>query len=300
MAALLTRLVFSRPLLVAAIAIGLCSSASADDALGDGTAERRWRAGVLLGVNISNAFGEECTLDCDLDLSMLGIEGFDPAATLRTSDHFTVGGFLTWRLNERYGLRFEARLSQKGVKAQHAAPTVLFDQVDGMDVPRFALISYTLEHKLRYMQVPIMVQMDIPYDNRFKPHVMAGLGFGYLWTADSTGEGNLVDAESFNTIGTVTGEGDTSDAASAFDLSVMLGADMVFPLSRGALEIGVRYELSVLSSLDGSFSNQLESSRPMYQPIAGSPDPSVELTSADFVAEGMRNSILSVIAGYRF
>ena len=71
-------------------------------------------------------------------------------------------------------------------------------------------------------------------------------------------------------------------------------------LARGALEIGVRYELSVLSSLDGSFSNQLDSSRPMYQPIAGSPDPSVELTSADFVAEGMRNSILSVIAGYRF
>lgn len=262
--------------------------------------ERRWQAGVLLGVNVSNAFGDECTLDCELDLSPLGIDDFDPAATLRTSDHLTFGGFLTYQVRPRYGLRVEARLSTKGVKAQHTAPVLLFDEVDGMDVPRFALISYTLEHNMRYVQVPIMVQMDIPYDDRFKPHVMAGVSLGYLWSADSSGDGNIVDAESFSTIGTLTGEGDTGDAASAFDLGIVIGADMVFPVARGAIELGIRYELSVLSSLDGSFGNDFDSSRPMYQPIAASPEPSLELTSGEFVADGIRNSILSVMAGYRF
>ena len=281
------------------LALALPSVAVADDPR-HADSERRWNAGVLLGANISNAFGDECTLDCDLDLAPLGIEGFDPVATLRTSDHLTYGAFLTYRLRERYGLRVEARLSTKGVKAQHAAPVLLFDTVDGMDVPRFAIISYTLEHDMRYLQVPVMVQMEIPYDDRFKPHVMAGLGVGYLWAADSSGEGNIVDAESFSTIGTITGEGETSDIAGALDLSVIVGADMVFPLARGSLELGVRYELSVLSGLDGSFSNQFESSRTMYQPVADSPDPSVELTSGEFVADSLRNSILTVMAGYRF
>lgn len=262
--------------------------------------ERRLHGGLLLGVNISNSLGDQCTLDCDLDPSMFGFEGFDPSATLRTSDHVTVGGFLTYQLGARYGLRVEARLSTKGVKAEHVAPVLLFDEIDGMNVPRFALINYTLEHKLRYVQVPIMVQRDIPYDNRFKPHVMAGVSFGYLWSASADGDGNLVDAESFSTIGTVTGEGDTSDAARAFDVSVVVGADMVFPVARGAIELGVRFEQSVLRSVDGSFSNELSSSRTMYQPIAASPTPSLELTSSDFVAEGMRNSILSAMVGYRF
>lgn len=266
----------------------------------DSRSQRRLHGGLLLGVNISNSFGDQCTLDCDLDLSMLGFEGFDPSATLRTSDHLTLGGFLTYQLRPRFGLRVEARLSTKGVKAEHIAPALLFDEVDGMDVPRFALINYTVEHNLRYVQVPIMVQMDIPYDNRFKPHIMAGLSLGYLWTADASGEGNIIDAETFSTIGTLTGEGNTTDAASAFDVGVIIGADMVFPIARGAIELGVRYELSVLRSIDGSFTNEFESSRTMYQPIAASPVPSLELTSSDFVADGLRNSILSVMLGYRF
>ena len=272
----------------------LAPAAHADDG------KRRVHAGLLVGINISDAFGDECTLDCDLDLSPLGFEGFDPAATLRTSDHVTLGAFLTLQLRGRWGLRVEGRLSIKGVKAQHGAPVMLFDNVDGMDVPRPGFINYTLEHDMRYLQVPVLVQMDIPYDGRFQPHLTAGVGLGYLWTAESTGDGDIFDAMTFSDIGDVTGDGDTSDAAGAFDMSVIVGADMVFPLARGSLEVGVRYELSVLNSLDGAFANELVGSRTLYQPVAASPDPAVELSSGEFVAEGLRNSILSVMAGYRF
>ena len=278
--------------------LALSTTSRADDS--SSQEPRKWRAGLLLGINMSGAFGTECVVDCDIDLSGFGDTDFSPEGSFRTSDHLSFAGFFSYEVRPRWSVRLEARFTTKGAKVQHTAPALRFEDVGGMDVPRFVALPYTLEHRLHYLQVPVLAQMDIPYDDRFRPHVLAGVGIGYLISSSSSGEGSIVDAETFDNLGTVMGEGDQQDAAKGLDLSVIVGAGMVFPLGRGGLELGVRYELGVLSSLDGTFTNQLTSSRTIYQPFASEPTEDLELTEAPFAAVGTRHSIVSVIAGYHF
>lgn len=276
-------ILFSGLLILAATQV-----ASADEHDGE-TNRSRLRFGVLAGVNFSDTTGRACTFSCDDVLPGVNLE-----ATFKTKDQLSIGGFVLYPLHRAYALRLEARLTMKGAKSTHSAPAVMFDDSTPTDV----FVQYTLEHTLRYAHLPVLIQRDIVYDGVFKPHLLAGIGLGYQWSTTGPGTGTAFN-EAGRPQATMTGESELSDVSKRFDISVIAGVGTTFPLWRGELEVGVRYEMSILSAIDGTFDTMFETSEPLYLVGATEPLPDVQLDSAPIIAERMRHRVLSVLVGYR-
>lgn len=256
---------------------------------GERSRQSRVHVGVLGGLDITRSLGRECTVSCEFT-------DFDPEAILQTGEKLAGGVFLTYALDPRYRLRVEARFTVKGVKATHiGAATVFLDDGTSAD----AVLFYTLNHSMRYIQVPILVQRELRYDGVLRPHILAGLAAGYLISARASGTGTLMD-EFNRELGEVTGAAEYGDAAKKLDVSAIAGVGLSFPMPRGALELGVRYEFSLLSALDGLFLTTLEGDPTLYQPGATAPDPALQVDSAPLTAESMRHHMVTLSVGYQF
>jgi hypothetical protein len=249
----------------------------------------RVRVGVIAGINITKSLGRECTVSC-------AFTEFDPEATLQTGEKLAGGVFLTYALDPRYRLRVEARFTVKGVKAVHlGGGTVFLDDGTSAD----AVLVYTLNHSMRYIQVPILAQRDFHYDGVIRPHILAGLALGYLVSAHAEGTGTLLD-EFNRQLGEVEGEAEYGDAAKKLDVSAIAGVGISFPMPRGSIEFGMRYEISLLSALDGLFLTSLEGDPEFYQPGTTQPDPAALVDSAPLTAESMRHHMVTLTVGYQF
>lgn len=159
------------------------------------------RLGILLGANSATIGGSDAE-----------------DASRRTA---LVGGvYLVKSLGNGLNLRPELLLSQKGAKG-----TVLDDEMGG---------SAEVGFELSYLDVPVLLQLDLGSGGAARPHVYAGPSFGFKTDCKLKGSEGPVEV-------TLDCDDDEFELES-FDLGGVIGGGVRFGL--GALQgtVGARYQ----------------------------------------------------------
>ena len=218
--------------------------------------ESRLRGGLLLGAHFANFDGSE----------RQRLVAAAPDFDIEMRERLTVGGFLAVSIRPSWSLRIEALVTMKGARTSDTVPFSANDPRDplctsdppdpGCTVTQFAA-QYSLDHILRYLEVPIMAQYDIHYDGAIKPHLFAGPALRFLWATAIDGDGQIVDAMGLAT-GTLTASSNLDDVSETFDLGLVAGVGIEFPVRRGSLVLTARYEVGLLRAVDGEFTLLLD------------------------------------------
>jgi hypothetical protein len=121
---------------------------------------------------------------------------------------FAVGGVFGVRIHELIAARSELVLIRKGSDTE----------IDGM-----RLRTYMFD----YIQVPLLVQFDIPLRHRIRPYVSGGVGMSWLLDARSKEEDGSIRER---------------DNIRSTDIGVLLGGGAAVPFSWGILSLELRYD----------------------------------------------------------
>ncbi len=198
----------------------------------ESTSQPRLTAGVLASVNFSGLAGEtELIAGSGTDE-----QRFMPSAA--TTLRWSAGGFIAAALTAHLGVRVEVRYSQRGGVAEQSLGGG-FGSGDGFE----------LDYDLRYVEVPVLATVSLPYDGGFGYQLFAGPSVGYLLAAELIGEGSAAlpgTTERFE----LTATEDLTDAAETIELAAVLGGAARFPLPRGTLVLDVRYYYGVRAVID--------------------------------------------------
>jgi hypothetical protein len=221
----------------------------------------------LLGANFSDFGGSE-----DLEVA-IGAASFGAGTNLGTSEKFAAGGFVSYAWNTCWSLRAEALLSTRGARA---SGNLLIEGAA-------QAIPFSVQHTLRYVQVPLLLQRNIAYDGRIVPRLYAGPSIAVMLT--SRAEGETVVADAMDNISTVTAGSDIEDVSGRIDVGAMIGAGIGFPAWRGRLLVEARYEMFVTRAVHGRYS----------LPIGEYFGPGVEVSMN---ARSLRNRGLSLLIGF--
>jgi hypothetical protein len=127
------------------------------------------------------------------------------------------GGFLCYNSNEIVALQPEFLFSMKGWKA-------MVEDEEG-DI----LVEMT--GKLNYIEIPLLLKVNLPTDGKIDPSLYAGPGFGILLSAKS----KFSDGE----------EEDNKDRTAGLDIGVIAGAGLAYQMESGALSFEARYEVGL-------------------------------------------------------
>jgi len=181
---------------------------------------------------------------------MLGAKGGLNIATLIGDDvedaaskmGLVAGGFFCYNITEIFAIQPELLFTMKGAKSD-----------DNDDVL-----------KINYIEIPLLLKVNLPTEGKIDPMLYAGPGFGILMSCKATnGE-----------------EQDWKDVTKTLDIGIIAGAGVAYQMERGALILEARYEIG-MSTIDDWDDAMLEN-----QGLTEQPDE--------------KNSVISIMAGYAF
>ncbi len=179
-------------------------------------------AGVKGGVSIADFTGDDA-------------EGFS------SKMGFVGGGFFCYNISEVFGIQPELLYSMRGATE---------DDEEG-----------EIESTLDYIEIPLLLMVNIPTEGKIKPMLYAGPTFSFLMSAE---------VESI----------DVKDYVKSTDIGILAGAGIGYKMTSGLLFIEGRYEVGFSSAFDLS-DEQLEEWELTENPDA-------------------KNSVISVMLGYGF
>jgi hypothetical protein len=121
---------------------------------------------------------------------------------------FAMGGVIVARIHEFIALRSELAFIRKGANTE----------IDGM---------YRSTYIFDYLQVPLLVQFEIPLRQRIRPYVNGGVGLSWLLSAKSREmDGNITERNNIRST----------------DIGLLIGGGAAVPFSWGILSLELRYD----------------------------------------------------------
>ena len=170
------------------------------------------RAGIIAGLSSATLGGSDAEFESG--------SGIDK----KRRNGFVAGGYLTFPIvpGLPLAIRPELLYVQKGVRVSGTIP-------GPVDEP----VSAESTTKLDYLELPVLLQLDVPNTAGLRPSLYAGPSVAYLLRC--------------RTDGTVGGETNSEDCGGGsngvrkFDVSGVVGGQLGFGLGGQALGVGVRY-----------------------------------------------------------
>jgi len=153
--------------------------------------------GIKGGINLANLTGD------DVEDNSMKIGGVG-------------GGFLCYRINEIFAIQPEILFSMKGADFEAPAGDTL-----GMDG----------SFSLNYIEIPLLLKVNLPTEGKMKPFLYAGPAFGLLMTA------KVEDV-------------DVKDDMKTMDIGILAGAGIGYQMEGGTLFFEARYEVGMTSVPD--------------------------------------------------
>ena len=190
--------------------------------------ERRVRVGAKLGLAVSDLSGVVTITAPDPMTGANSAIEVPPDPTERLS----VGAYVGFAINPRYGVRIEALYAQRGA----ANSLLLGDPTAGGDMP---VPSIDVDVRLDYLSVPILATYTFAYDGEFVYQLFAGPDVAYI--LDSEIDAGTLDLGNTDAVG---------DNVPSFDFGVTAGGLVKFPLPIGRLVIDARYLFGVTNAMD--------------------------------------------------
>jgi hypothetical protein len=219
---------------------------------------RRLSGGLLFGANFSDYGGSEVLETPEVETDLIARE------------QIAAGGFVSYAFGPSWSLRIEALYQARGARASGAL------LIPG---PQPVSITFAVDHTMRYVQVPIVLQRSISYDGHIVPRVYAGASIGVMLT--SRFEGEAVVPNAMGTTTTYSGEADIEDVSGRIDLGALVGAGIGFPAWHGRLLVDARFEMFVTRAVDGRYTITID-----------------DLGDAVMDARSLRNRGLSLLVGF--
>lgn len=163
-----------------------------------------------------------------LDLATLGGSDFSGVGS-RTG--LTLGGYVTFHLDRRFGLEPELMFTQRGASEESGGDRVTL--------------------KMDYIDVPVLARWDVPTSGQLHPFFLAGptLSFEVSCNGEESQGGASVSASCDD----INAASPGSLSKKSFDLGATLGGGIVFPAGKKTnLSIGIRYTHGLVATFDGS------------------------------------------------
>lgn len=156
--------------------------------------------GIKLGLNYTNATGS----DVKDAKAVLGI---------------AAGGFLTYSINDMWAIQPELLYSQKGYKYE------------------FDFLGTTVASSIAttYLDIPILVRLNIPTEGTMKPNIVLGPSVGILMSAKAKA----------SVAGITVATTDVKKDSASTDIGMVVGAG----IESGTMSYDLRYQMG-LSALD--------------------------------------------------
>jgi hypothetical protein len=166
-------------------------------------------AAALTLLAVSPAFAAGMMFGVKGGLNLANLTGDDVSdASIKTG--VGVGAFLTYDLTEIFGVQPEVLFTMKGAKVK---------DVDLGDVT----------WKVSYIEIPVLVKVNLPTGGNVKPALFVGPGFGFLLSS------KLSDGD----------EVDVKDATTSTDIGIIVGAGIAYKMEKGAITFDARYEVGM-------------------------------------------------------
>jgi len=157
--------------------------------------------GLKAGLNLANLGGDDAEYT-DVDKKMrMG---------------FTVGGFVTYSINEMFAIQPEVLYTQKGAKYED--PDDDFKETD----------------KYEYLEIPVLAKFTIPTEGNISPNLFVGPALGILMSAKWDWEW-----------GDESGSEDMKDDSKSTDFGLVFGAGVDIGMPHSAITIDGRYTLGL-------------------------------------------------------
>lgn len=180
--------------------------------------------GVKVGGNLGTLGGE--------DAELVFSTGMQQDVSLDRRTGYAFGAFALIDFAGPFALQPELMYIQKGAK------TEMEFSLGGQST------TVTSTMKLDYIQVPLLMKLNLPVAGPVSPNVFAGPNVGFnINASQETEAGGQSDSE------------DIGDDISGTDYGVTLGAGIDFGLSAGTLTVDVRYELGLADIPDEGDAN---------------------------------------------
>jgi opacity protein-like surface antigen len=163
-----------------------------------------------------------------LDLATLGGSDFSGVGS-RTG--LTLGGYVTFHLDRRFGLEPELLFTQRGASEESDGDRVTI--------------------KMDYIDVPVLVRWDVPTTGQLRPFFLAGptLSFQVSCNGEESQGGASVSASCDD----INQANPGSLSKKSVDIGATLGGGVTFPAGRKTnLSLGIRYTHGLLATFDGS------------------------------------------------
>ena len=136
---------------------------------------------------------------------------------------FGAGAVFDIKLSDNSSLLFEPMYLQKGGKIEEGS--------DPMNQPPGEIIS-------AYFELPVLLKLT--YGEEFKPYILLGPSFGYLLSSDLE-----MKLAGYNFTG------DFSTVMEDFDLGLVIGLGLQYPVDFGNLFIEAKYSYGLLNQMKG-------------------------------------------------
>ena len=176
-------------------------------------------------------------------LNLANITGDDVGDTSMKMG-LVVGGSLCYNITEIFAIQPELLFTMKGAK----------ETIEGED-------GYL---KLSYIEIPLLLKVNLPTEGKIDPMLYAGPGFGILMSSKISNGGEV----------------DMKDMTKSFDIGIIAGAGIAYQLEKGAITVEGRYEvgMTTIDNLDDAALDDLD--------LTDQPD--------------IKNSVISFMVGYSF
>jgi hypothetical protein len=146
--------------------------------------------GIKGGLNIANLSGDD-------------VEGTSAKTAM------AVGGFMCYNFTEIFAVQPEVLFSMKGAK----------ETDDSEDI----------NWKINYIEIPILLKVNLPTEGKIDPSLYAGPGFGLLLSSKMSNSGEV----------------DMKDETASMDIGIIAGAAVAYQMEKGALSLEARYEVGM-------------------------------------------------------
>ncbi len=143
--------------------------------------------GVKAGLNLANVMGD----DAEETSMKVGAVG---------------GVFMCYDITEIFALQPELLFTMKGAK---------YDEGDT-----------TMSWKTNYIEIPVLLRVNLPTEGKIKPMLYAGPALGILMSAKDEDE-------------------DMKDYLKTMDIGIVAGAGVAYQLEKGAISFEARYEIGM-------------------------------------------------------
>jgi hypothetical protein len=148
-------------------------------------------------------------------LNMTDVTGDDaPEASMKMG--FGGGIFFNYAFTELFAVQVEGLYMMKGAT----------EDVTEED------LTFEASWNINYIEIPLLLKVNIPTEGKIKPAIFAGPTFGFLMSAEVEVEGETVDIK---------------DELESMDIGILGGAEIGYKMEKGMLFLSASYEIGMMS-----------------------------------------------------